>query len=300
MQTTRVSARPLGSVPLLEVSGLASTSDRAGTVTIAAIGDREATIAWATTPGDPAQLEWQVLDLRHAQGTRIPQRDPQLEALTIDGAGRLLLVQEHPCRAEFIDARERRVLSHVELEVGPGAGQLHTSWQDPEGSHAEGVVLLRDGHLLVVKEKAPAALLEFGPAGDEPAGFGRDRWLGEQDAWELPAGEVTLTLLAAWLPDSDLRRACPDFSDAAVGMGGQLLMTGDQARVAIQVDAATPDAEEPFAGTFSAQAIWQLDGVEDKPEGVAVLPDGSVLIACDRRSVKKNLFLVEATAWQPA
>ena len=105
-------------VPLAEVSGLALGRNRDGHVTVAAIGDRAATIAWATVGDAIEDFDWQTLSLREVQGTRIPTADPQLEAIAV--AGRrpgILLVQESPCRAEYIDAQQRRVLAHITLDL---------------------------------------------------------------------------------------------------------------------------------------------------------------------------------------
>jgi len=35
--------------------------------------------------------------------------------------------------------------------------RIDPTWSDPKGSRGEGMVLLRGGHLLVAKEKKPAA-----------------------------------------------------------------------------------------------------------------------------------------------
>lgn len=249
MHLVDVDARLVGSIPLPEVSGLAIGLNRDAQGTVAAIGDQAASIVWATVEDGIEELAWQTLNLRQAQGTQIPRTDPQLEAIAVDGALGVVLVQESPCRAEYIDARQRRVLAHITLdipdEVGPEA--LRRSWRDPDGSHAEGVVLLKDGHLLIVKEKDPAALLEFGPAEDPPRGFGGDRWLDAGQPWWQAVGspaaaqEVALVLLAAWAPTAEMAAVCPDLSDAAVGPAGTpYTATGSPIRSEIRSTTSAP------------------------------------------------------------
>ena len=309
MHIVDVDARLVGSIPLPEVSGLAIGLDRDAQVTVAAIGDKAASIVWATVEGGIEELAWQTLDLREAEGTRIPRTDPQLEAIAVDGALGILLVQESPCRAEYIDARQRRVLAHITLDIPDedGSEALRRSWRDPGGSHAEGVVLLKDGHLLIVKEKDPAALLEFGPAGDPPRGFGGDRWLDAgQPWWPAPgspspsaqerAQEVDLVLLAAWAPTAEMVALCPDLSDAAVGPAGNLILLSDKGCAIAVVPASSP-APSAFDGSFEATTVWRMSGIPDKPEGIAVLPNLDVLVACDRRKPKKNLFVIPRTEW---
>ena len=307
MHLVDVAARLVGSIPLPEVSGLAIGLDRDAQVTVAAIGDKAATIAWAYV-GDGAEgLDWQTLNLREAEGTRIPRTNPQLEAVAVDGALGILLVQESPCRAEYIDARQRRVLAHITLDIPDEVGSeaLRRSWRDPDGSHAEGVVLAKDGHLLIVKEKDPAALLEFGPAGDAPLGFGGDRWLDAGQPWwpgdgsasgQERAQEVDLVLLAAWAPTAAMVAVCPDLSDAAVGPAGNLILLSDKGCAIAVVPAGSP-APNAFDGTFEATTVWRMSGITDKPEGIAVLPNLDVLVACDRRKPKKNLFVIPRTEW---
>jgi hypothetical protein len=295
MSTRSIRARGLGAIPLPEVSGLARGRNAAGRDVIVAIGDRAGTVAWAALDDDLDALVWQTLDLRHAEGTRIPDRDPQLEAVAVDGRMTVVLVQESPIRAEAIDAPSRSVRAHLTFVVPdvPTLREIRESWLDPDGSRAEGIVLMRGGHVLLVKEKDPAALLEFGPAGSRPLGLLPEAWLPPDEAWEVADGDVELTCLAAWRPGEELASLCPDYSDAAVDTTGRLLLTGDQAGALVAVGAHRP-AEDPFAGRFEAEALWIVDGIEDKPEGVVVLPHGDVLIACDRRKVRRNLFLVAA------
>jgi len=328
MRRVHVRADPLPPVPLREVSGLAVAEDAAGALTLVAIGDREAVVAWASVEHGPDDLDWHTEDLSGLSGTRIPHRDPQLEAVAADGCGGVLLVQEWPNRAELVDAPSRRVTADLDLVVPPDGqwAPLHRAWQDPHGSHAEGVVLLRGGRLLVIAEKDPAALVEFGPAGAAPAGFGPGQWLPAGERW-LPAqptgaaatasdpaagegatattgvvpaageGTVTLTALAAWYPDRELREACPDLSDATVGIYGNLAVLSDKGHAVALVAPHRP-ADEPGAGVATAVVVIDVAGLADKPEGLALLPNGDVLIACDRPKSQDNLFVIRRAAWR--
>lgn len=304
MRTVTVKARAVGTIPLAEVSGLAHGSGPGGAPVLVAIGDRAGVVAWAATESARAGGHWETFGLGSGSGTRITDGAAQLEAVAIDGAGGVLLVQEAPNRAEFIDSTRRQVVAEVTLVMpeesdARGYRRLRTSWLDPDCSHAEGVVLLRDGHLLVVKEKDPPALLEFGPAGQAPGGFGPDRWLGPDEAWSVGEGAVELLALAAWYPDGELARACPDLSDADVG-GRALVLLSDKGSAFALVGAHGP-AAEPFEGEVTAEVVVRVKGLADKPEGVVVLPDGDVLIACDMRGHEApNLFLVTHADWDRA
>jgi hypothetical protein len=54
------------------------------------------------------------------------------------------------------------VVASIDLAV-EGHSEIAQAWSDPKGSRGEGAVLLPGGHLLVAKEKKPAAFIEFGP-----------------------------------------------------------------------------------------------------------------------------------------
>ena len=301
MRIMKVKARAVGTIPLAEVSGLAHGSGPGGSPVLIAIGDRAGAVAWASTELGRSGGPWETVELGSASGTRIEDGAAQLEAVATDGAGGVLLVQEAPNRAEFVAAAERRVVADVALEMPemtdmPGYVVLRESWLDPGSSHAEGVVLLRGGRLLVVKEKDPAALVEFGPAGQPPLGFGPARWLVADEAWAVGEGQVEMVALAAWYPDQELADMLPDLSDADVG-AGELVVLSDKGSAFATIGAHVP-AAEPFDGTFSAEVVVRVKGLADKPEGLVVLPDGDVLIACDMRaSDEENLFLVAAEDW---
>lgn len=60
----------------------------------------------------------------------------------------------------------------------------------------------------------------------------------------------------------------------------------------------TEDLSESTAGEFSAALLLRLHGVGRKPEGLAILPNGDVLVACDRKRRDRNLYVVRRAAWR--
>ncbi len=107
-------------VPLEEVSGICLRRGPAGELSLVAIGDRVAVAAWFVQPGDDlASLDWQTAAVAGLQGTHLPVDDPQIEAVCADVAGRVLLLQESPPRAELIDPTTRRVVASTRTR-GPG------------------------------------------------------------------------------------------------------------------------------------------------------------------------------------
>jgi len=284
----RLSVYRVVDVPLKEVSGVCLGRGAAGQLALMAIGDRAAVAAWFVQPKDDmASLDWQTADVARLEGSRLPEGDPDIEAVCADGLSRVLLLQESPPRGELIDAPNRRVIASVALEV-PGDDRLARAWADPAGSRGEGAVFLPAGHLLVAKEKDPSALIEFGPPGAQPLGLARGGALSAGAAWEIEPGDHRYVALAAWWPEKPLRKACRDFSDLEIGPDGHLYLLSDKSdSIARLTDLALT------GGTVSALATWRLGDLDGKPEGLAFTPNGRAIVALDTRKARHNLLLFE-------
>jgi hypothetical protein len=145
-------------VPLEEVSGICSHRSKNGRMHLIAVGDRLAKIAWFSPPrSGRGQIDWHTRNIAGLSGSKLPKHDPQIEAVCADGLGRIALLQETPPRVELIDPKASKVIASIDLAVEE-RGEIARAWSDPEGSCGEGMVLLPEGHLLVAKEKKPAAL----------------------------------------------------------------------------------------------------------------------------------------------
>ena len=124
--------RRLVHVPLREVSGICVGRGRNGGMSLIAVGDRAAKIAWFSLPrSDEDGIDWHTRDIAKLSGSMLPQDDPQIEAVCADGIGRILLLQETPPRVELIDPEALEVVASIDLEV-KGRGEC-SSMVRPEG-----------------------------------------------------------------------------------------------------------------------------------------------------------------------
>jgi len=286
----RLRVRQVFDVPLREVSGICLRRDGGGRKSLIAVGDRIATVAWILLPtGDDWTPEWRTVDISRLLGSRLPAVDSQLEAVCADGAGRVLLLQEAPARAELVDLEASQVLASIWLDVEDDA-ELARSWSDPECSSGEGAVLLPGGHLLVAKEKHPSVFIEFGPRVARSRGFARDGGLPDGAAWPIEPGEHRFVALATWYPDKALRKVCSDFSDLEIGPDGRLYVLSDQSATIARLEDF-----HPGGGDATAAASWRLDDVDGKPEGLAFDATGRAVVALDKGKgkAKKNLLMFE-------
>jgi hypothetical protein len=275
-------------VPIREVSGICLRRRRRGGMSLFAIGDRMSVAAWVRLPRrDTEALSWRTMDIGRLPGSRLPDGDSQLEAVCADGAGRVLLVQEAPPRAELVDLAAGEVVATIALEV-PGRNKLARSWSDPKGSRGEGAVFLRGGHLLVAKEKDPPAFIEFGPSGARSRGLLRGTALAAGARWKVEPGHHRYVALAVWWPDRRLEKACADLSDLEVGPDGRLYVLSDQSESIARLGDLTPGG-----GIAERTASWRIRGLDGKPEGLAFTSRGRALVALDTRKARQNLVLLK-------
>jgi len=220
-------------------------------------------------------------------GSEFPKHDPQIEAVCADGAGRILLLQETPPRVELIDLESLRAVASIDLVV-EGRGEMAQTWSDPKGSRGEGVVLLRDGHLLVAKEKKPAALIEFGPPNSRSRGLVRGGALANGERWPIKKGRHQFVALATWYPDETLAKTCADFSDLEIGPDGCLYLLSDKSSTIARLDDLPATG-----GTAALLDAWRLGDLDGKPEGLAFTAQGRPIVGLDTRKARRNLVLLE-------
>jgi hypothetical protein len=273
-------------IPLTEVSGICFDRRARGPRSLLAIGDRVAVAArLVMAEDDPGALDWELTPIERLEGSELPKRNPQVEAIAVDGAGRVLLLQESPPRAELVDPKAWQVVASFSLDVS-GDDAVAESWAHPDGSRGEGVVLLDSGHMLVAKEKKPAALIEFGPTGARSRGVAA-RLPAAQAKWPARPGRHRYVALAIWEPDAALRKICKDFSDLDVGPDGRLYVLSDKSSSIARLSQLPRGG-----GPVTAEAWWKVGGLKGKPEGLAFTQDGRAVVALDKKKARRNLAVL--------
>jgi hypothetical protein len=264
-------------------------------MSLVAVGDRAAKIAWFSLPrSDDDGIDWHAHDIAKLTGSMLPQDDPQIEAVCADGIGRILLLQETPPRVELIDPEALEVIASIDLAL-EGRDEIACAWSDPKGSRGEGMVLLPGGHLLVAKEKKPTALIEFGPPHSESRGLVRGGALADGERWPIKKGHHRFVALASWLPDKALTKTCADFSDLEIGPDGCLYLLSDKSSTIARLD------DLPAGGGAAALLdAWRLGDLDGKPEGLAFTARGCAVVGLDTRKPRRNLVLLEPPIAEPS
>lgn len=269
----KLGVRDVADVPLREVSGLTLHGTH-----LLAVGDHDPVVFSA--PRDQWPLQWRGIDFG---GLNLPDGGVQFEALVSTGENTVLVLQEQPARVLHLDLAAPAMLGELNLDV-PEGHPLRQAWLGDRSSRGEALLLAERGHLIVVKEKDPAAILEFGPAGDAAAGWRR----GGPTA-SPSGGDATLTVLATWWLGEELAKWLPDISDATVGPDGRLYLLSDQGSAIARL----PDSLDAAGGTVEAAAIWRIAGSPENAEGLVILQDGTPIVGIDTKSPKKNLLRLE-------
>jgi hypothetical protein len=214
------------------------------------------------------------------------------EALAVDGVGQVFVVREASATV-FVFSPELDELRHVlELDLSDANGWGAELLREPQPG-PEGVLLLKLGHLLVVKQREPILLIEFGPAA--PAlGLGTAAHLGDEEAFELPADErSTLVALRSWSLRPEDELDVESANDLALDRGGRLHAISSKSRRIYELRADDANGRRVSIGDR-----WKLpDELEAskkrKAEGLAFDDDDRVLVAIDAKDKKGNVFLLE-------
>lgn len=273
------------SIPLPEVSGLSSRAVEGGMLLIALGDDRVAFAASVVVDGELGDIEVVTADDVGAR-PGYEERATQLEAVALDGAGRAWLLTEGTSMVGGVDLAARRIVSRLGIDTST-IPELHASWSKKKASRGEGMLLLRDGHLLVAKEKKPAGLVELGPRGHEARGVATGTLLGDDEAWTPPPDADGLVALAWWPWDGDGTADLEDLSDLAPDHEGGVWVLSDQSRCLTRLQLPLE-----AGGRIAVTGTARLPKSIAKPEGLAFLGGGLVAVADDRKDTRDNLTVL--------
>jgi hypothetical protein len=155
------------------------------------------------------------------------------------------------------------------------------------------VVLLPGGHLLVAKEKKPAALIEFGPPDSRSQGLVRGGALADGQRWPIKKGRHRFVALATWLPNKTLANTCADFSDLEIGPDGCLYLLSDKSFTIARLNNL-----QAGGGIAAFLDAWRLGDLDGKPEGLAFTAQGRAIVGLDTRKARRNLVLLQPAVAQ--
>jgi hypothetical protein len=198
----------------------------------------------------------------------------------------VLILRENPGNI-FVFSRDLgSFVQAITLKV-PKTHEIYDDWKGDPNSRGEGMILLKNGHILVVKEKSPVQLIEFGPKNAAPAGYQPGDALNPDEVFPLSSGtKIDFYPLKVWDIGNSSEHLLNDVSELAVGPDGKIYALSDQsARIALIESGLTPTE-----GKFKVKSTWKLSKKVSKPEGLVITSQFEPLVTSDMADIGKNLF----------
>jgi uncharacterized protein YjiK len=275
---------------LREVSGICERPARHGRARqLLAIGDQSHDILVGELGvGGPGRFERRDLaPLVAGAGLRTPESS-QWEGIDTDATGRVFVLREVPGTVLVFEQTLETLLHVLPLTVEDDPAELE-AWEADQNALGEGVLLLRNGHLFVVKEDKPRQLLEFGRPGARPEGLRDDLPIAHGGEFPTPqASRATFRLLTSWDLGGAAAERIGDLSDVTVGPDGRIYVLSDESRCIARLQATL----DPQDRLIEVDRIWGLPDRLHQPEGLIITGDWEVLVAVDHPEPYENLFLL--------
>ena len=144
----------------------------------------------------------------------------QWEAIATDNLDIICMLREKQSEVSCLDLSLRKDLGTFKLMFPASKGSTAPGRTSP--IHAARLILMKNGHVLVLKEKQPPMLIEFGPKGDLPMGYGPDTFLAHGEAFSLPSSRYWVAL-KAWKFSDRLGKLASDASEITLGPDGRYI-----------------------------------------------------------------------------
>lgn len=273
-------------VPLADISGAEVVVGRSGRQMLWLVSETDAVAIVSEVGNDGIPGNWRRIPLSECDGGSAAMFQ-SMEAVTVDGLGRLVVLTENPPRVALVDPSDRWVAACASLVVTGRFPKTRRTWGVDGAVKGEGIVLLRDGHLLVAKERSPAVWGEWGPESHFPVGLSPQTLLAPDEGWPPPPDR--LVLLHRWTLQPDPGgETITDVSDMSVGPDGRVWVISDKDRRIGRL----PEFMAPDTDTVNLDGVWALGGGKVKhPEGLAIGQDGTIYVARDTKKPKSNLLV---------
>lgn len=291
MPPQQLTVKDTADVDLLEISGLGQRHHPDGQgLQMLAVGDEEFTILIADLEAGVTPRHFARLRLEDVLAEGEPTQGSQWEAADGDASGRVFVLQEEPAVIFVLNPEMDDLVSRITLANRTPEGDDFGLGTSPN-SQGEGLVLLRNGHILVAKEKDPPVLMEYGPSEERPEGLAPDLLFATSDEFPLPQGLRTeFSLLTIWRLSSSAGDAIKDISDIAVGPDEGLYLLSDESSCIAQLERTLDPAQEHL----EVASLWKLPAEIEQPEGLVVTDDRTPLVAIDSGERSRNLFVLSS------
>ena len=298
-------------VPITEVSGLAivrsskkeSKETDEDSVNLYAVGDKTHEVARFRFNG-MADVIIDVHDAAPVIG-KDKKDASEWEAIAADGKDTICMLNEPRSEISCLDLGLQQDRGSFSLDTS-SISDLDSAWKARSNSRGEGMILMQKGHVLILKEKEPPMLVEFGPEGEAPMGYGPSAFLqaGEAFAGFQPvnpdkadqpnrpgrrASPQRLVALKTWKFSARLSDLAKDASEITLGPDGRVYLLSQEGSALIRLE-KTLKPDENKVGVDHG-AYWNLPAGLEKAEGLVIDNHMQPWIGVDiKQTHKPNLF----------
>ncbi|MCB9228656.1 MAG: hypothetical protein H6618_03510 [Deltaproteobacteria bacterium] len=294
--------------PLREISGMYMFPESTGKVRqVYLIGDAHGILGIANWDGQ-SLTDYRLIDFSQSMteawglcsGTQVTGCQEHLrfitsqwEAVTSDASRKAFLLHEQLGTIFVIDPESQEISSLISLEsfsIGQDKKTRLSQHHQKKLKNAmgEGLLLLKNGHILVAKERGDPALIEFGPEGSDSVGYHKELWVADTAVFPIPERKNRLFPLKIWrLPER--LKSC-DMSELGVDKEGSLLVLSQSCGWISRLNSLLP--EDSF---LSFKEMWSLPGELRKAEAFVIPEAGMFLVAEDQESSSvMNVFVLSS------
>jgi hypothetical protein len=273
---------------LEQVSALSVRSDGRGADELVAVGDEEFAVVTAPLRADGLGVDepHELADVVDDTGEK-----SDWEAVATDGTGSVFLIEEEGARVVVLAPDLRKQVHELRLRADAGPDPRGRELLEGENSGPEGMLLLAGGHVLVVKQRDPVLLIEFGPRDERPLGFGPGVQIDADVAFRLPAGRKTdLFPLRSWkLLDEETVESA---NDLAVDHERRLHAISSRSHCIYELEPGPDDGEMVTGERWRLPAAVGADK-KHNAEGLAFDRRGNPIVALDVKDTHDNVFVLE-------
>lgn len=289
----KLNVKQTQSIALEETSGIGWRINSATkTKQIIVVGDRKFEILVSNWSPDLSKLKFERFDVGKLLLPFVQKTDGQSswEAVASDGSGCVFVLQEEPGSIFVFNSKLNKHLHTIKLVMEP-QHNLSELWKKDPNKRGEGLVLLKNGHVLVIKQKNPSVIIEFGQAGEAPQGYSVGDAVGD-DSFPLPSSKVSKFVpLKYWKIEEPKAQLMKDLSEVTVGSDSKLYLLSDVSqRIGRINDGLAPNKEE-----FYLSQVWNLSDELTNVEGLLLTEDGSPIVTLDKKQASAtNLFMLDS------
>lgn len=204
----------------------------------------------------------------------------QWESIATDAQGNLIVLKEQPANVMVLSKDLKRLKSTIMLDFSKlySEAAKNKKLKKLFFPHlGEGIVLLKNGHLLVAKENYPASIVEFGPEGNKSLGISSNSILDANENFKLSAEKMHYIPLKTWRVD--LGNKC-DLSEIAVNKNNELFALSQNCRKISKLNTTSH--------TFTADMSWRLPKTILNPEALIILDQHKFIIGSDNNSKSRD------------